>query len=78
MITYPTQISIAFKQYNPKKPARYGMLFKSINACRYPYTFTSFTYAGKPRNHDSQPLCTTVRDTVEYYYVRLYVIQKKQ
>ena len=50
---YPSRVSIAFRQYNPKKPARYGMLFKSINACRYPYTFTSFAYAGKPRNYDS-------------------------
>ena len=62
---YPTQVSIAFRQYNPKKLARYGMLFKSINACRYPYTFTSFAYAGKPRNYDSQPCKYYVRGTEE-------------
>ena len=41
------------------------MLFKSINACRYPYTFTSFAYAGKPHNYDSQPCKYYVRGTEE-------------
>ena len=62
---YPTRVFIAFRQYNPKKPARYGMLFKFINACRYPYTFTSFAYAGKPRNYDLQPCKYYVRGTEE-------------
>ena len=39
---------VAFKQFNPSKPAKYGMLFKSINAARYPYTFASVPYCGKP------------------------------
>ena len=30
---------IGFKQFNPNKPAKYGISFKSINAGRYPYTF---------------------------------------
>ena len=62
---YPTRVSIAFRQYNPKKLARYDMLFKSINACRYSYTFTLFAYAGKPRNYDSQPCKYYVRGTEE-------------
>ena len=41
------------------------MLFKSINARRYPYTFTSFVYAGKPHNHDSQQCEYYVRGTEE-------------
>ena len=28
---YPMRNQISFKQYNPDKPAKYGMLFKSIN-----------------------------------------------
>jgi len=58
---YPTRGQVAFKQFNPSKPAKYGLLFKSINACRYPYTFISCVYSGKPHQHES-PLCN--------YYVR--------
>ena len=36
---YPTRTQISFKQFNPSKPAKYGMLYKSINACSYPFTF---------------------------------------
>ena len=41
-----TQIS--FKQYNPNKPPKYGLLLKAINAARYPYTFIAAPYSGKP------------------------------
>ena len=46
---YPTRAHISFKQFNPNKPAKYGMLYKSINASQYPYTFITSVYAGKPR-----------------------------
>ena len=36
---YPMRMQIRFKQFNPSKPAKYGMLYKSINACHYPFTF---------------------------------------
>lgn len=39
---------IAFRQYNPNEPAKYGLLFKSLNAAGYPYLFRSVVYAGKP------------------------------
>ena len=45
---YPMRTQIQFKQYNPNKPAKYGLLFKSINAARYPFTLVSAPYAGKP------------------------------
>ena len=45
---YPMRIQIGFKQYNPNKPAKYGLLFKSINAARYPYNFVAAPYSGKP------------------------------
>ena len=48
---------IGFKQFNPNKPAKYGLLFKSINAFRYPYTFRTASYVGKPRNHSNQEQC---------------------
>ena len=48
---------IKFKQFNPNKPAKYGLVFKSINACRYPYTFRMVPYVGNPINHSNQEQC---------------------
>lgn len=45
---YPMRVQISFKQFNPSKPAKYGLLFKSINAARYPYSFMMVVYSGKP------------------------------
>ena len=39
---------VAFIQFNPNKPDNYGLLFKSINASHYPYSFVSAPYWGKP------------------------------
>ena len=44
----PMTNKLAFKQFNPNKPAKYGLLFKSINASRYPYSFVSAPYCRKP------------------------------
>ena len=33
---YPMRVQISFKQFNLSKPAKYGLLFKSINAALYP------------------------------------------
>ena len=45
---YPMRNKVAFKQFNPNKPAKYGLLFKSINASCYPYSFVPAPYCGKP------------------------------
>ena len=45
---YHTRTQISFKQFNPSKPAKYGMLYKSINACSYPFTFSTIVYPAKP------------------------------
>ena len=45
---YPMRHQIAFRQYNPSKPHRYGLLWKSLNDARYPYTYKSIPYAAKP------------------------------
>ena len=52
---YPMRNQISFKQHNPDKPAKYGLLFKSINAARYPYTqHRSIVYSGKPEGEPSE------------------------
>jgi len=50
---FPMRNKISFKQYNKSKPSKYGLLFKSINAVRYSYTFTSLPYCGKPIDESS-------------------------
>ena len=45
---YPMRMQILFKQFNPRKPAKYGHLFKSVVAARYLYTFLSSPYSEKP------------------------------
>ena len=35
---YPMRHQIAFRQYNPSKPHRYGLLLKSLNDAPFPYT----------------------------------------
>ena len=51
---YPMRTQISFMQFNPRKPAKYGLLFKSVNAARYPYTFISSPYRGKPAEKGGQ------------------------
>ena len=45
---YPMRTAVSFKQYNKTKPAKYGLLYRSMNSVRYPYTFATQVYAGKP------------------------------
>ena len=58
-----TQIS--FKQYNPDKPVKYGILFKSLNSAsasaRYPYTYQSIVYSAKPVGDPTEHyICGTI------------------
>ena len=45
---YPMRTQISMKQYNDKKPTKYGLLFRSINDSRFSYTYNTLAYAGKP------------------------------
>ena len=51
---YPMKNRISFKQFNPNIPVKYGLLFKSINGARYPYSFVSTHYCGKPKNEPTE------------------------
>ena len=51
---YPMRVQILFKQFNPSKPAKYALLFKSVNAARYLYTFISSPYSRKPTEKGGQ------------------------
>lgn len=45
---YPYRGRITIKQYNPNKPAKYGILYRSLSDARLPYTYNTLPYAGKP------------------------------
>ena len=44
---YPYMGHIGFKQYNPQKPAKYGLLYRSLCDSTVTYTYFSLAYAGK-------------------------------
>ena len=45
---------VKLKQYNPNKPAKYGLLYRSISDSVVPYTFFTLPYAGKPEIEGSE------------------------
>ena len=55
-ILYSARTQVSFKQYNPDKPAKYGVLFKSLNSARYPYTYQTHVYSGKPEEVTNESL----------------------
>ena len=44
---YPYPGHIGLKQYNPSKPAKYGLLYRSLCDSSIRYTYYSLLYAGK-------------------------------
>ena len=63
---YPTRTQISFKQFNPSKPAKYGMLYKSIKTCRYPFTFSTAVYSSKPKEEPTSYHTPGTSQTVKY------------
>ena len=64
---YPMRTQISFKQYNPNKPVKYGLLLKAIDAPCYPYTFIAAPRCGK-----------SVEDPGEYYVFGTFEVVKKK
>jgi hypothetical protein len=53
-----------FKQYNKSKPAKYGMLYRSLNDSKLPYTYRSIVYAGRPAEQPTENYMVGVEETV--------------
>ena len=74
---YPYRGNVKFRQYNPSKPARYGLLYRSISDSRVPYTYFTLAYAGKPESQPDQFYVTGTDNYTKYLvdsikqYVRL-------
>ena len=62
---YHMRTQVGIKQYNPDKPAKYGLLFKSLNDARFPYTYQSLPYAGKPAAGDGPYYLNKIEDYVK-------------
>ena len=51
---YPYRGHVSFKQYNLSKPAKYGLLYRSLCHANVPYTYYSLPYTGKPDVTDDE------------------------
>ena len=54
------------KQYNPSKPAKYGLLYRSLCDAVVPYTYITLPYAGKPNDIKNEAKKFYVCDTHGY------------
>ena len=68
---YSMRNQIGFRIYIPNKPHKYGILFKSINAARFPYTFCCLPYSGKPDNIENAPYYVQGTENSVKYLVQL-------
>ena len=68
---YPMPHQIVFRQYNPKKPHHYGILCKSSNDARYPYTYKSVPYASKPKSGQRPYYIKSPIDYVKYLVTKI-------
>ena len=57
---------IAFHKYNTNKPHRYGLLLKSLNDARFPYTYKAVPYVGKPKAGDGPYYLKFTIDYIRY------------
>ena len=70
---YPYRGRIGFKQYNPSKPAKYGLLYRSICDSEVQYCYFTLPYAGKPEKigdqHPASKFYVTGTDEYSKYLV---------
>ena len=57
---------IGFRQYNPNKSAKYGLLYQSLCYSSIPYTYYSLPYAGKPEKVEGPAVKYYITGTDEY------------
>ena len=57
---------IALRQYNPNRPHRYGLLVKSLNVARVPFTCKAAPYSGKPKDGNGPYYIDHAENYVKY------------
>ena len=70
---YPMRHQIAFRQCHPNNPHKYGVLLKSLNDARFPYTYKALPYAAKPTAGDGPFYISSTAD-----YIKNLVIRTKE
>ena len=68
--TYPIQHRIAFCQYNPNKPHKYGVLIKSLNDAHFPCTYKALPYAAKSAAGDGPFYISSTADYIKNLAIR--------
>ena len=63
---YPYRGKIGLKQYNPSKPAKYGLLYRSLCDAVVPYTYYTLPYNGKPDSPDNEFYVTGTDEYTKY------------
>ena len=63
---YPYHGAIDFKQYNPNKPVKYGLLCRSLCDSSTSYTYFTLPYAGKPEEITGEAAKFYVTGTDKY------------
>ena len=63
---YPMRQQITFRQYNPNKPHRYGLLLTSLNDARFPYTYKAVQYPAKPKTGDGPYYLKSAIEYIKY------------
>ena len=63
---YPMRQQYAILQYNPNKPHRHGLLLKSLNDARFPYTYKAVPYVAKPKAGDGPFYLKSIIDYIKY------------
>ena len=57
---------IGFRQFNPYKLARYGLLHKSLNDAKFPFTYHILPYYGKPVDSNGSYYLSATEDYVNH------------
>ena len=73
---YPYRGKIGIKQYNPAKPAKYGLLYRSLCDAEVPYTYYTLPYNGKPDRPDNEYYVTGTDEYTKYLVTKFLVHNK--
>ena len=66
----PYRGRVTIKQYNPNKPAKYGVLYRSISDATLPYIYNTLACAGKPNTITPQSEYVTGTDNYTKYLIK--------
>ena len=62
----PYRGNIGIKQYNPSKPPKYGLLYRSLCDAEVPYTYFTLPYNCKPDSPDNEYYVTGSDEYTKY------------